>query len=175
VISLGGVVVTNAIRVGGTEFDEAIVKHVRQIHNLIIGEQTAENVKITIGNASPEKTIEKMEVKGRDAITGLPRKLEIDSIEVREALQEPTNAVVDEIKKTLSQTPPELAADIVERGIVMTGGGSLLKGLPKLISKETGVPVILSEHPLLCVALGAGKYLDSLKDMRKRYYTIKSR
>jgi len=175
VISLGGVVVTNAIRVGGTEFDEAIVKHVRQIHNLIIGEQTAENVKITIGNASPEKTIEKMEIKGRDAITGLPRKLEIDSIEVREALQEPTNAVVDEIKKTLSQTPPELAADIVERGIVMTGGGSLLKGLPKLISKETGVPVILSEHPLLCVALGAGKYLDSLKDMKKRYYTIKSR
>ncbi len=175
VISLGGVVVTNAIRVGGTEFDEAIVKHVRQIHNLIIGEQTAENVKITIGNASPEKTIEKMEIKGRDAITGLPRKLEIDSIEVREALQEPTNAVVDEIKKTLSQTPPELAADIVERGIVMTGGGSLLKGLPKLISKETGVPVILSEHPLLCVALGAGKYLDSLKDMKKRNYTIKSR
>jgi rod shape-determining protein MreB len=174
VISLGGVVVTNAIRVGGTEFDEAIVKHVRQIHNLIIGEQTAENVKITIGNASPEKTIEKMEIKGRDAITGLPRKLEIDSIEVREALQEPTNAVVDEIKKTLSQTPPELAADIVERGIVMTGGGSLLKGLPKLISKETGVPVILSEHPLLCVCLGAGRYLDSLKDMKKRYYTVKS-
>jgi rod shape-determining protein MreB and related proteins len=174
VISLGGVVVTNAIRVGGTEFDEAIVKHVRQIHNLIIGEQTAENVKITIGNASPEKTIEKMEIKGRDAITGLPRKLEIDSIEVREALQEPTNAVLDEIKKTLSQTPPELAADIVERGIVMTGGGSLLKGLPKLVSKETGVPVILSEHPLLCVALGAGKYLDSLKDMQKRYYNVRS-
>jgi rod shape-determining protein MreB len=174
VISLGGVVVTNAIRVGGTEFDEAIVKHVRQIHNLVIGEQTAENVKITIGNASPERTIEKMDIKGRDAITGLPRKLEIDSIEVREALQEPTNAVVDEIKKTLSQTPPELAADIVERGIVMTGGGSLLKGLPKLISNETGVPVILSEHPLLCVALGAGKYLDSLKDMKKRYYTVKS-
>jgi rod shape-determining protein MreB len=173
VISLGGLVVSNAIRVGGDEFDEAIIKHVRNIHNLIIGEQTAENVKITIGNASPEKKIEKMEIKGTDAITGLPRRLEMDSVEVREALKEPIYQVIEEIKKTLGETPPELAADIVERGIVMTGGGSLLKGFPKLVAKETGVPVILAENPLLCVALGAGKFLESLKDVGKRYYNIK--
>jgi len=174
VISLGGMVVSNAIRTGGDEFDQAIIKHVRNIHNLIIGEQTAENVKITIGNAYPDKKIEKMEIKGTDAITGLPRRLEMDSVEVREALQEPTTTVIEEIKKSLGQTPPELAADIVERGIVMTGGGSLLKGLPKLIAKETGVPVILAENPLLCVAIGAGKFLEGVKDMGKKYYNIRS-
>lgn len=163
VISLGGMVVTNAIRLGGDEFDEAIIKHVRSVHNLIIGEQTAENLKITIGNAFPDKNIERMEIKGTDAITGLPRRLEMDSVEVREALQEPINVVIEEIKRTLGETPPELAADIVERGIVMTGGGSLLKGLPKLLSKETGVPVILAENALLCVAMGAGMYFDHTK------------
>ena len=173
VISLGGIVVANAIRLGGDEFDEGIIKHVRSIHNLIIGDQTAENVKITIGNASPEKTIEKMEIKGTDAITGLPRRLEMDSVEVREALKEPTYQVIEEIKKTLGETPPELAADIVERGIVMTGGGSLLKGFPKLVSKETGVPVILAENPLLCVATGAGMFLENLKDMGKRFYNVR--
>ncbi|MEW5814917.1 MAG: rod shape-determining protein [Spirochaetota bacterium] len=172
VISLGGMVVTNAIRLGGDEFDEAIIKHVRNVHNLIIGEQTAENLKITIGNAYPDKKIEKMEIKGTDAITGLPRRLELDSVEVREALQEPINAVIEEIKRTLGQTPPELAADIVERGIVMTGGGSLLKGLPKLISKETGVPVILAENALLCVAIGAGMYFDYTKKGIKNAKTI---
>jgi rod shape-determining protein MreB len=157
-------VVSNAIRLGGDEFDEAIIKHVRSVHNLIIGEQTAENLKIKIGNAYTDKKIERMEIKGTDAITGLPRRLEMDSIEVREALQEPVNAVIEEIKRTLGQTPPELAADIVERGIVMTGGGSLLAGLPALISKETGVPVILAEEPLLCVALGAGMYYEFAKN-----------
>jgi rod shape-determining protein MreB len=163
VISLGGMVVTSAIRLGGDEFDEAIIKHVKSIHNLTIGEQTAERLKIDIGNASPDKAIEKVEIKGTDAITGLPRRLEIDSVEVRDALRDPITQIVDEIKATLGKTPPELAADIVERGIVMTGGGSLLKGLPKLISKETGVPVILAEHPLDCVALGAGQYFENAK------------
>ena len=163
VISLGGMVVTNAIRLGGDEFDEAIIKHVRSVHNLIVGEQTAETLKMSIGNAVADKQIEKMEIKGTDAITGLPRRLEMDSVEVREALQEPISAVIEEIKRTLGQTPPELAADIVERGIVMTGGGSLLKGLPKLIAKETGVPVILAEEPLLCVAKGAGKYFEHVR------------
>jgi rod shape-determining protein MreB len=163
VISLGGMVVTSAIRLGGDEFDEAIIKHVKSIHNLTIGEQTAERLKIDIGNASPDKTIDKVEIKGTDAITGLPRRLEIDSVEVRDALRDPITQIVDEIKATLGKTPPELAADIVERGIVMTGGGSLLKGLPKLISKETGVPVILAEHPLDCVALGAGQYFENAK------------
>jgi rod shape-determining protein MreB len=172
VISLGGMVVTNAIRLGGDEFDEAIIKHVRSIHNLIIGEQMAERLKIEIGNAAPDKTIEKVEVKGTDAITGLPRRLEIDSIEVREALKDPITQIIDEIKSTLGQTPPELNADIVERGIVMTGGGSLLKGLDKLISSETGVPVFIAERPLDCVALGAGKYFDYLKsfDSSKNVY-----
>jgi rod shape-determining protein MreB len=165
VISLGGMVVTNAIRLGGDEFDEAIIKHVRSVHNLIIGEQTAERLKIEIGNAAPEKNIEKVEIKGTDAITGLPRRLEIDSVEVREALKDPITQIVEEIKRTLGKTPPELAADIVERGIVMTGGGSLLKGLPRLISKETGVPVILAEHPLDCVAIGAGQSFELFKDM----------
>lgn len=164
VISLGDMVVSNAIRIGGDEFDEAIIKHVKKVHNLIIGQQTAEKLKMTIGNATPETKIEKMEIKGTDAITGLPRRLEIDSVEVREALQSPISAVIQEVKRTLGQTPPELAADIVERGIVMTGGGANLKGLPKLLAKETGVPVILAENPLLCVALGAGRYFEFAKD-----------
>jgi len=166
VLSLGGMVVTSAIRIGGDEFDEAIIKHIKSVHNLVIGEQMAEKLKMEIGNASPEKTIEKMEVKGNDAITGLPRRLEIDSVEVREALKVPITAIVDEIKTTFGKTPPELAADIVDRGIVMTGGGSLLKGLDKLIQKETGVPAFIADQPELCVALGAGKYLDYLKSVK---------
>ncbi len=172
VISLGGMVVTNAIRLGGDEFDEAIIKHVRTVHNLIIGERSAEDLKIGIGNASPDKKIEKMEVKGTDAITGLPRRLEIDSVEVREALQEPINSIVEEIKRTLGQTPPELAADIVERGIVLTGGGSLLKGFDTLIANETGVPAFLAENPLHCVALGAGRYFEFERGLHKNNKNI---
>lgn len=167
VISLGGMVVTNAIRLGGDEFDEAIMKHVRTVHNLIIGEGTAEELKRKIGNAAPDKKIDKMEIKGTDAITGLPRRLEIDSVEVREALQEPINTIIEEIKRTLGQTPPELAADIVERGIVMTGGGSLLKGLDVLIANETGVPAFKAEDPLNCVALGAGMYFEHEKGLHR--------
>ena len=165
VISLGGMVVTSSIRVGGDKFNEALVKHVKRVHNLIISHQAAERLKIQIGNAAPDKTIEKMELKGTDAITGLPRRLEIDSVEVREALKEPVRLIVEEIKNVISQTPPELASDIIDCGIVMTGGGSMLKGLPKLISKETGVPVILVENPLECVALGAGQAFELFKDM----------
>ena len=165
VISLGGMVVTHSIRVGGDKFDEAIVKHAKSVHNLIIGRPTAERLKIQIGNAAPEKTIEKMELKGTDAITGLPRRLEIDSVEVREALKDPVTKIVEEIKIVLSETPPELASDIIERGIVMTGGGSMLRELPRLISKETGVPVILVEKPLECVALGAGEAFGLFKNM----------
>ncbi len=163
VISLGGMVISNAIRIGGDEFDEAILKHVKLVHNLIIGESTAEDVKIKIGNAYPEGEVKKIEIRGRDAISGLPKIQEVDSVEIREALQEPINIIIEEVKKTLDQTPPELAADIVERGIVLTGGGALLSGLPKLLSQQTGVPVIIAENPLLCVALGAGKFLESIK------------
>ncbi|MCQ2597974.1 MAG: rod shape-determining protein [Treponema sp.] len=165
VISLGGMVVTNSIRVGGDKFDEAIVNHIRNTHNLRIGKGAAERLKIQIGSAAPEKTIDKMEIKGVDAITGLPRRLEIDSVEVREALKEPVTKIVQEVKNVLGLTPPELAADIIERGIIMTGGGSMLRELPKLISKEAGVPVILVERPLECVALGAGQAFELFKDM----------
>lgn len=174
VISLGGMVVTNAIRLGGDEFDEAIIKHVRTVHNLIIGEGTAEELKKRIGNATADKKIEKMEIKGTDAITGLPRRLEIDSVEVRDALQEPITAIIEEIKRTLGQTPPELAADIVERGIVLTGGGSLLKGLDTLIANETGVPVFLAEDPMNCVALGAGMYFEYEKGLRSETNVYKN-
>jgi rod shape-determining protein MreB len=165
VISLNDMVITNAIRLGGDAFDESIIKHIRSVHNLIIGQQTAEQLKIEIGNAAPEKNIEKMTIKGTDAITGLPRQLEVDSIELREALKDPITQIIDEIKRTLGQTPPELAADIIDHGIVMSGGGSLLKGLPKLISKETGVPVFPVEHPMECVAIGAGEYFELLRNM----------
>ena len=166
VISLGDMVVTNSIRVGGDKFDEAIVKHILQVSNLKIGQQFAEKIKIQIGNAELDGGAnEKMEIRGTDAITGLPRRLEIDSLEIRESLKEPVQKVVEVVKHTLGTTPPELAADIIERGIVMTGGGSMLKGLPKLISKETGVPVILVENPLECVALGAGQAFDLFRDM----------
>ncbi|HQJ05315.1 MAG TPA: rod shape-determining protein [Spirochaetota bacterium] len=162
VISLGGMVISNAIRIGGDEFDEAIIKHIKLVHNLVIGESSAEEIKIRIGNAYPEREVKKIEIKGRDTISGLPKILEMDSFEIRDALQEPINIIVEEIKKTLDQTPPELAADIVEGGIVLTGGGALLTGLSKLISSQTGVPVIIAENPLLCVALGAGKFLETI-------------
>lgn len=158
VISLGDMVITDAIKIGGDKFDEAIMKHVKAVDNLIIGEQTAEKVKIDIGNVSNDRTIEKTEIKGTDTITGLPRHLEIDSLEVREALKEPVLKIVNMIKEVLARTPPELVSDIVERGIVMTGGGSKLKGLANLISQETRVPVIVAEDPMNCVAIGAGKY-----------------
>jgi rod shape-determining protein MreB len=160
VISLGGMVITKAIRLGGNEFDQAIVKRIREVHNLTIGLQHAERLKIEIGNAAPEKSIEKMTVSGADTVTGLPRQLEVDSVELREALKEPIDKIVEVIKNTLAQTPPELAADIIERGIAMTGGGSLLKGLSKLVAKETGVPVFLVEYPLECVAVGAGDFFE---------------
>jgi len=172
VISLGGMVVTNAIRLGGDEFDEAIIKYVRMVNNLIIGQQMAEHLKIEIGNAVPDKNIEEVEVKGTNATNGLPQRFKIGSDQIREALRDPINQIIDNIKSTLGQTPPELAADIVERGIVMTGGGSLLKGLDKLIAAETGVPVFIAEHPLDCVALGAGKYFDYTRgaDSSKNIY-----
>ena len=163
VISLGGMVIADSIRVGGDEFDEAIITHMRKQYNLVIGERTAEEVKLAIGNAFPEKKIENYEMKGRDAMSGLPRTLEIDTVELRKALKDPITAILEATVHALEKTPPELAADIVERGIVMTGGGSLLTGLDKFLSKETGVPVIRAENPLNCVALGTGKYLEELK------------
>jgi len=159
-------VIADSIRVGGDEFDEAVIKHMRTQYNLVIGERTAEEAKLAIGNAYAEKKIETYELKGRDAMSGLPRTLQIDTVEIRKALKEPIAAILEAIVHTLEKTPPELAADIVERGIVLTGGGSLLQGLDKFLSKETGVPVILAENPINSVALGTGKYLDELKFLK---------
>ncbi|MGL4367975.1 MAG: rod shape-determining protein [Brevinemataceae bacterium] len=163
VLSLGGIVITNSIRVGGDKFDEAIINHLKRYHNLSVGERTAEEVKIKIGSAYPLKTIEHIEIKGRDTISGLPRTLTIDSVEIRESLQDVVNQVLDVIRLTLDQTPAELAADIIDRGIVMTGGGSLLRGLTKFIAKNTGVPSFLAENPLTCVVTGCGKFLENIK------------
>lgn len=177
VISMGDMVVTHAIRIGGNEFDEAIVKYINVTHNLNIGTQTAEAIKIGIGNAMPEKSLGMMEVKGIGTRDGLPHKIEIDSVEVCEALKDPVNRIIEVIKQTLSDTPYELAADITECGIVMTGGGSLLKGLDQLVRQETGVPALLAENPLDCVAIGAGKSFEVFKNRdvgRKIYDSLNS-
>lgn len=164
VISLGGMVIADSIRVGGDEFDEAIIKYMRTQYNIVIGERTAEEAKLGIGNAfTDNKKGETFELKGRDAVSGLPRTLVIDSTEIRKALKEPIDAILEGTMRALERTPPELAADIVERGIVMTGGGSLLKGLDTFLSNQTSVPVIRAENPLNCVALGTGRYLEELK------------
>ncbi len=167
VISLGGIVVGNSIRIGGDEFDEAIKNYIRSAHNLFIGDKTAEEIKIAIGSAFPEKKVERYEVKGRDINTNYPRTIEVDSAEIRKAIKEVVDQILAGIQRVFEQTPPELSADIVERGIVMTGGGSLLKGLDKYLSKEIGVPVILAENPLNCVVLGTGRYLEEINRMRR--------
>ncbi len=168
IISLGGIVTSRSIRIGGDEMDEAIVHYIKKSYNLMIGERTAEEIKIRIGSAyAIEDQETSMEVRGRDLVTGLPKTISISSEEIREALKEPVSSILDAIKITLEKTPPELAADIMDRGIVMTGGGSLLKRLDKLISKETGMPVHIADAPLDCVALGTGKVLDQI-DVLKR-------
>lgn len=168
VISLGNMVKSNTLRIAGDEFDESIIQYLKKVHNLIIGERTAEEIKLTIGNAYPAKEVKKMDVKGRDCVTGLPRNLVMDSEEIRESLKEQLNAILEGIVNTLEETPPELSADIMDRGIVLAGGGALLKGLPEFISKETNVPVFLADNPLTCVVLGAGRYLDELEKIKRR-------
>ncbi|MFZ5824261.1 MAG: rod shape-determining protein [Bacillota bacterium] len=167
IISLGGLVTAKSIRVAGDELDEAIVQYVKRTYNMLIGERTGEEVKMTIGSAYPTGKEESMEIRGRDLVTGLPRTLRVTSDEIRKAIAEPVAQIIDAIKITLENTPPELAADIMDRGIVMTGGGALLKGLDLLISKETGMPVHVADEPLLCVVKGCGKCLDNL-DILKR-------
>ena len=163
VISLGGIVTSESIRVGGDEMDDSITSYIKRTYNLAIGERTAEEIKIEIGSAFRIAEVERMEIRGRDLVTGLPKLLNISSWEIENALAEPVTAILETIKITLERTPPELAADIMEKGIVMTGGGSLLKGLDKLISEETGMPVFLAENPLDCVVLGAGKALSAIE------------
>ncbi|MEE9252927.1 MAG: rod shape-determining protein [Thermodesulfobacteriota bacterium] len=167
VISLAGIVVTKSVKVGGDKMDEAIMQYLKRKYNMLIGERTAEDVKIKIGTVIQCEETGTMKVKGRDLGTGVPRTVEINSEEVREALQEPIALIIEAIKQTLERTPPELAADLVDNGIVLAGGGALLRGLDRLISEETGLPVVLAEDPLTCVVLGSGKALDELDVLKK--------
>lgn len=166
VVSLGGVVTSKSIRVAGDEFDSCIVNYIKKEYNLAIGDRSAENIKITIGCAYLEEKGGTMEIRGRDLITGLPKTITVSSEEILDALSEPVNSIVDAIKFTLEKTPPELASDIMEAGIVLTGGGALLRGLDKLISKETGMPVHVANEPLNCVALGTGMVLENIDKLR---------
>lgn len=162
VISLGGIVFSKSIRVAGDRMDEAIIYYLKRKYNMLIGERTAETIKMQIGTAYPNGESLSMEVKGRDLVAGVPRTFEITSEEVREAILEPVTAIVEAVKLTLEKTPPELAADIVDKGIVLSGGGALLRNLDTLISEETGLPVRIAEDPLTCVVLGSGVALDQL-------------
>ncbi len=161
VISFGDIVTAQSARVAGDNFDEAIIAYIRKKHNLLIGERTAEDIKIKIGSAYPYDGEGAMDVKGRNLLDGLPKNIEITSEEVREALSDPVNQILDTIRSTLEKTPPELSADIIDRGIMLTGGGALLRGLDKLISIETKIPVHVAENPLDCVVDGTGKCLES--------------
>jgi rod shape-determining protein MreB len=169
VISLDGVVYSKAVRVGGDKMDEAIMSYIKRRYNLMIGETTTEQIKIEIGSACEAESAEKrvMDIKGRDLISGIPKTITINEEEVREALSEPINIIMDTIKVALENTPPELAADIVDRGIVLAGGGALLRGIDGLIKQETGLPVIIAENPLTAVVMGVGKMLDELEMLRR--------
>ena len=167
VISLAGIVFGKSVRVAGDKMDEAIIAHLKYQHHLLIGERTAELIKVTIGNAYPGDTVKTMEVKGQDLVARIPRTIEINSDEIRKALEEPIRAIIGAIRFALERMPPELSADVVDRGIVLSGGGALLEHLDVLIREETGVPVLIAEDPLSCVAIGAGKALDELDLLRE--------
>ncbi len=167
VISLGGIVSSRSIRIGGDELDEAIIQYMKRTYNLLIGERTAEIVKITIGSAMPSQEEESMDIRGRDLVTGLPKTLPVSVREIELALSEPVSAIIDAVKVTLEKTPPELSGDIMDRGIVLTGGGALLRRLDKLLTKETGMPVIVAEDPLDCVAKGTGVVAEDLETMKR--------
>ena len=160
VISLGGPVVSTSIKIAGDDFDEALVRYMRKKHNLLIGERTAEEIKINIGAAYRRPEVQTMEVRGRNLVTGLPKTIVVTSDETLEALREPALQIVDAVHNVLERTPPELAADIFDRGIVMTGGGSLLSGLDALIEEKTGITTVIAEDPLTAVAIGTGKFIE---------------
>ncbi len=167
VISLGGIVTARSVRVAGDNMDQAIIQHLKKTYNLLIGERTAEDIKISIGSALWEGPESFYEVRGRDLISGLPQTIKISSLEIQEALKETVDHIIEGIKVCLEKTPPELASDIIDRGILMAGGGALLRGLDKLISQETNIPVYVCDEPLLAVAKGTGKVLDNI-DVLKR-------
>ena len=162
VISLGGTVVSTSIKIAGDDFDDAIVRYMRKKHNLLIGERTAEDIKIRIGSAFPRPEVEEVDVRGRNLVTGLPKTITVTSKETEEALHDTTIQIVDAVHSLLEKTPPELAADIADRGIVLTGGGSLLYGLEELIESKTGITTMTAEEPMTAVAIGTGKYVEFL-------------
>lgn len=166
IISLAGIVFSRSVRVAGDELDEALVQYMKRVYNLMIGERTAEEIKIKIGSAYPLEEETRMEVKGRDLVAGLPKTLTITSQEVREAIQEPINTIVETVRYTLERCPPELSADLVDRGIVLAGGGALLRGLDKLLAEETGLPVHVADDPLSAVVMGTGIVLSELNFWR---------
>ena len=167
VISLGGIVAARSVRVGGDAFDMAIIQYIKRKHNLLIGERSAEAIKIGIGSAYPYDSEQAMEIKGRNLIDGLPKNIMITPEEIRDALADSISSVLDAIKTTLERTPPELSADIIDHGIMLTGGGALLRGLDILISKETGMNVLIAENPLDCVAMGTGRVLEDIGKLRE--------
>jgi rod shape-determining protein MreB len=162
VISLGGIVTYKSVRVAGDEMDEAIMQYIKRTYNLMIGERTSEQLKMDIGSAMPMDKPQTIEIRGRDLVSGLPKTLPVSSDEITEALADTVNNIVDGVKATLEKCPPELAADIMDRGIVLTGGGALLRNLDKLLARETGMPVLVAENPLDCVAIGTGRALDNI-------------
>ncbi len=169
IISLGGIVYAESVRIGGDKFDEAIVSYVRRQYNMLIGEATAERIKIQIGTAFPGHEVQEIDVVGRHLAAGVPRNFTMNSNEILDALQEPLSGIVQAVKKALERTPPELGSDVAERGIVLTGGGALLRDIDKLISEETGLPVIIADDPLTCVARGGGMMLDQLDKQGELY------
>lgn len=175
VISLAGIVVAQSIRIGGDELDEAIIAYIKKEYKLMIGSQTAEELKLEIGSAYPLEHEEEAEIRGRDLVTGLPKNLVISSEEVREAIAEPVAAIVDAIKSTLDKTPPELASDIMDRGIMLAGGGSLLRGMCERVREETQMPVNLAESPLTCVAVGSGRSLEEFDTLYRSSQRVKRR
>lgn len=162
VISLGGIVTSRSVRVAGDEMDDAIIQYIKKTYSLMVGERTAEQIKMEIGSALADESATTSEIRGRDLVSGLPKTVSISSTEITEALGDTLDSIVDAVKVTLERCPPELAADIMDRGIVLTGGGALLRNLDKLLSRETGMPVIVAEHPLDCVAIGTGKALENI-------------
>ncbi|MCX7852279.1 MAG: rod shape-determining protein [Caldilineales bacterium] len=167
VVSMYDIVVWSSVRVGGIRIDQAIINYIRKKYNLIIGEQTAEEIKIQIGSALPLQDPLSLEVRGRDQVAGLPKTIIVTSDEITEAIGEPLNAIVGAVRQTLEKTPPELAADIIDRGIVLTGGGAQLRNVDQLLIRETGVPCFVAENPIACVAIGAGRALENLEVMRR--------
>ncbi|MDP9440996.1 MAG: rod shape-determining protein [Actinomycetota bacterium] len=166
VISLGGIVTSQSIRIGGDELDEAIIQYIKKEYSLALGERTSEEIKIVLGSACALEEEIHAEIRGRDLITGLPKTIIVTTDEIREALEEPLSAVVDAVKITLDKTPPELAADIMEQGIVLTGGGALLTGLDARLSSETGMPIVVADNPLLSVAVGGGQFLEEFEALK---------